>query len=355
MSQKQGANLADTKKNNIDVALSGAFAEIDKKFGKGSVMILGEKSIAEVTVIPTGSLLLDTALGVGGFPRGRIVEIFGAEASGKTTLALHAIAQAQKAGGKCAFIDVEHAIDPAYAAKLGVKTADLIVSQPDFGEQALEIAEVLVRSGAVDILVIDSVAALVPKAEIEGDMGDAHMGLQARLMSQALRKLTPIVNKSNTVLIFINQVRQKINAMPFANKETTSGGTALKFYSSVRLEVKRIGSIKKGETVVGNRVIVKVVKNKVASPFTTAELDIIFGQGVSTEKELFEIGLSKGLFKQSGAWVSFKGEKYAQGKDACVQKLKEDALVVAEIMDLIKRDGISAKELDINQEEGDND
>lgn len=332
-------------KQNINVALSGAFAEIDKKFGKGSVMVLGEKSQVEVETISSGSIFLDAALGVGGFPRGRIVEIYGAEASGKTTLALHAIAQTQKIGGVCAFVDAEHSLDPVYASKIGVKSEDLIVSQPDFGEQALEIAEVLIRSGAIDLLVIDSVAALVPKAEIEGDMGDPHVGLQARLMSQALRKLTPIVNKSKTVLIFINQIRHKINTMPFANKETTSGGNALKFYASVRLEVKRIASIKKSEVQVGNKVIVKVVKNKVSSPFVTAELDILFGEGISHEKEIFDAGVLKGLLKVSGGRISFKDQPFAHGKDACMQKLKESPEVVSEIMSVVNKEGILQKEL----------
>lgn len=331
-------------KQAINAALNGAFAEIDKKFGKGSVMILGEKNIVDIESIPTGSFFLNEALGVRGYPRGRIIEIFGAESSGKTTLALHAIAETQRAGGVCAFIDAEHSLDPNYASKIGVKPEDLILSQPDFGEQALEIAEVLIRSGAVDLLVVDSVAALVPKAELDGDMGDPHMGLQARLMSQALRKITPIVSKSKTVLIFINQVRQKINAMPFANKETTTGGTALKFYSSVRLEVKRIGSIKKADLHVGNKVIVKVVKNKVSAPFKQAELDIIFSEGISKEKELLEMGLAFGLFKQSGAWFSYKGEKFAQGRDTCIQNLKNNSTIQDEIVTMIKEKGVSVKD-----------
>ncbi len=331
----------DTTRQNINTALQGAFAEIDKKFGKGSVMVLGERSNLEVEIISTGSILLNTALGIGGFPRGRIVEIFGAESSGKTTLALHAIAQAQKAGGVCAFVDAEHSLDPIYAGKLGVKAEDLIVSQPDFGEQALEITEVLIRSGAIDLLVVDSVAALVPKAEIEGEMGDSHMGLQARLMSQALRKLTSIVHKSKTVLIFINQVRQKINAMPFAQKETTTGGTALKFYSSIRLEVKRIGSIKKNEVSIGNKVLVKVVKNKVSPPFTSAELEILYDSGISREKELLDIALLKGLFKQSGSWFSYKGEKFAQGREGCLIKLKEQPELCTSILEAAKEEGVT--------------
>jgi len=331
-------NIAARKDENL--ALNVAFAEIDKKFGKGSVMVLGEKSADEMEVISSGSILLNDALGVGGYPRGRVIEIFGAESSGKTTLALHAIAQAQKSGGVCAFIDAEHSLDPIYASKLGVMSENLIVAQPDYGEQALEITEVLIRSGAVDLLVVDSVAALVPKAEIEGEMGDPHMGLQARLMSQALRKLTPIINKSKTVLIFINQVRQKINAMPFANKETTTGGTALKFYSSIRLEVKRIGTVKKSELPVGNKIVVKVVKNKVSPPFKAAELEIMYDSGISREKELLDAGLAKGLFKQSGAWFYYKAAQYSQGRDACIAKLKEDKVAQDEIFDLVKKEGL---------------
>ncbi len=331
-------------KNAISLALSGAFAEIDKKFGKGSVMVLGDKPIEEIETIPTGSIFLDQALGVGGLPRGRIIEIFGAESSGKTTLTLHAIAQAQKIGGVCAFIDAEHSLDPVYARKLGVKVEDLVVSQPESGEQALEITEVLIRSGAIDVLVVDSVAALVPKAELEGEMGDSHMGLQARLMSQALRKLTAIVHKSKTILIFINQVRQKINSMPFGPKETTTGGVALKFYSSVRLEVKRIGALKKGDTNIGNRVAIKIVKNKVSPPFTFAEIDLLFDRGISKERELMEIGLIKGLFKQSGAWISFKGEKFSQGKDACVERLREEPAVCEEILEVVKKEGLALRD-----------
>lgn len=333
-----------TAKKNENIALNMAFAEIDKKFGKGSVMVLGDRCMVEAETISTGSIFLNEALGIGGYPRGRVIEIFGAESSGKTTLALHGIAQAQKAGGVCAFIDAEHSLDAIYASKLGVKSEDLIVSQPDYGEQALEITEVLIRSGAIDMLVVDSVAALVPKAEIEGEMGDSHMGLQARLMSQAMRKLTAIISKSKTVLIFINQVRQKINAMPFAQKETTTGGTALKFYSSIRLEVKRIGAIKKNEVMIGNKVVIKVVKNKMAPPFKTAELEIIYDSGISTAKELLDVGMSKGLFRQSGAWFYFKDSQYCQGKDSCVAKLKEDKLAQDEIWELIKKEGISIKD-----------
>lgn len=346
-------NKNDATSQNVNLALQGAFSEIDKKFGKGSVMVLGAKSSVEIETISTGSLLLDLALGINGLPRGRIIEIFGAESSGKTTMAFHAIAQTQKLGGVCAFIDAEHSLDPIYASKLGVKAEDLVVSQPDFGEQALEIAEVLIRSGAIDLLVIDSVAALVPKAEIDGDMGDSHMGLQARLMSQALRKLTPIVHKSKTVLIFINQIRQKINALPFAQKETTTGGTALKFYSSVRLEVKRIGAIKKAEVTIGNRVNVKVVKNKVSPPFTSAELEILFDSGISREKEIFDIGLAKGLLKQSGSWFAYQGEKFAQGKDGCLQRLREQPEVCNAILDALKSEGIVLKDLERDSVEND--
>jgi recombination protein RecA len=334
-----------TTRQDENLALSVAFAEIDKKFGKGSVMILGERSSEELEVISSGSLFLNEALGVGGYPRGRVIEIFGAESSGKTTLALHAIAQAQKAGGVCAFIDAEHSLDPIYASKLGVNSEALVVAQPDYGEQALEITEVLIRSGAIDLLVVDSVAALVPKAEIEGDMGDSHMGLQARLMSQALRKMTPIINKSKTVLIFINQVRQKINAMPFANKETTTGGTALKFYASVRLEVKRIGTLKRNDVPSGNKVLVKVVKNKVSPPFRFAELEINFDSGISKEKELLDAGLAKGLFRQAGAFYYYKNEKYSQGREACLEKLKADVGATEEILALVKKEGVLVKEI----------
>jgi len=296
-------------------ALEVTFAQIDKQYGAGSVMMLGQTNAANISVVSTGSLLIDDAIGVGGLPRGRIIEIYGPEASGKTTLAMHVIAQAQKNGGICAFIDAEHALDPSYALALGINTNDLIISQPDFGEQALDIAEMLIRSGAVDIIVIDSVAALVPKAELEGEMGDAHIGLQARLMSQALRKLTPVVHKSKTVLIFINQVRQTINAMPYAEKETTTGGKALKFYASVRIEVKRIGSVKKGELNIGNRVSVTMKKNKVAPPFKRVEIDIIFGKGISNEYGIIDIALQHEIVTKSGAWFAYKGKNVAQGKE----------------------------------------
>lgn len=305
-------------------ALEVAFAQIDKQYGKGAVMLLGQSSGAKVEAVSTGSMLIDQALGIGGFPRGRIIEIYGPEASGKTTLSLHAIAQAQANGGICAFIDVEHALDPEHCTKLGIKIDDLIISQPDYGEQALDIAEMLVRSGAVDIIVIDSVAALVPKAELEGEMGDTHVGLQARLMSQALRKLTPIVHKSKTVLIFINQIRQNISSLAFGPKETTSGGNALKFYASVRLDVRRIASLKRGEVQVGNRISVKVAKNKVASPFKKVELDLLFNEGVSKELELLDAALHHGIIVQSGSWFAYEDTKIAQGREQVLQHLKTD-------------------------------
>ncbi|MFH1831611.1 MAG: recombinase RecA [bacterium] len=317
-------------------ALEVAFAQIDKQFGKGSVMLLGQRTSQNVEVISTGSLLINEALGVGGYPRGRIIEVFGPEASGKTTLTLHAIAQAQKNGGTCAFIDAEHSLDPAYAQSVGIKVNDLIISQPDYGEQALDIAEVLIRSGAIDLLVIDSVAALVPKAELEGEMGDHHVGLHARLMSQALRKLTAVVNKSKTVLIFINQIRHKINMMPFGDKETTTGGNALKFYSSVRLDVRRIATLKRHEEAFGNRVSVKVVKNKVAPPFKKVEVDIIFGEGISQELELLDMAITHEVIEQSGAWFTFNDEKLGQGRDNCLKKLKEDSALFDRVFVLVQ-------------------
>jgi recombination protein RecA len=300
---------------NRKKALAAALSQIEKQFGKGSVMRLGDAgAIYEVDSIPTGSLGLDIALGVGGIPRGRVIEIFGPESSGKTTLTLAIIASAQSHGGTAAFVDAEHALDPVYAEKLGVKVNDLLVSQPDTGEQALEITDMLVRSGAVDVVVVDSVAALTPKAEIEGEMGDQHMGLQARLMSQALRKLTGNIKRSNTIVIFINQIRMKIGVM-FGNPETTTGGNALKFYSSVRMDIRRIGAIKNGEEVVGSMTRVKVVKNKVAPPFREAEFEIMYGTGISKEGELIEIGVLHNLVEKSGSWYSYKGERIGQGKD----------------------------------------
>jgi len=302
----------DEKKRALDLALS----QIEKQYGKGAIMKLGDAEMsADIPAISTGSLGLDIALGVGGFPRGRVVEVFGPEASGKTTLTLHAIAEVQKTGGVAAFIDAEHALDLTYAKKLGVQADDLLVSQPDTGEQALEIAETLVRSGAIDLIVVDSVAALTPRAEIEGEMGDAHMGLQARLMSQALRKLTAAISKSQTTVIFINQIRMKLGVM-FGNPETTTGGNALKFYSSVRLDIRRIESIKEGQDVVGSRVRVKVVKNKMAPPFKQAEFDIMFAQGISKAGELVDLGVDKKVLEKSGAWYSYHGERLGQGRDA---------------------------------------
>jgi len=312
------------KQNEGARAVDLAMVQIEKQFGKGSILRLGTKDVVPVTVIPTGSLSFDFALGVGGMPRGRVVEIFGPEASGKTTLALQVIAEAQRQKGTAAFIDAEHALDPGYAGKLGVDVDNLLVAQPDYGEQALEIAEVLVRSGGVDVVVVDSVAALVPKAELDGEMGDSHMGLQARLMSQALRKLTGIVFKSNTCLVFINQIREKIGVM-FGNPETTTGGRALKFYSSVRVDVRRIAAIKEGDRVVGNRTKVKIVKNKVAAPFRDAEFDIIYGEGISKEGDLLDLGVEHGKIEKSGSWFSYRGERIGQGRENTRAFLKENA------------------------------
>jgi recombination protein RecA len=312
-------------------ALEATFAQIDKQYGKGSVMLLGQNPERHVDVISTGSILLDHALGVRGFPRGRVVEIYGPEASGKTTLALHVLAQAQLAGGICAFIDAEHALDPTHASNLGVNIDDLIISQPDYGEQALDIAEMLVRSSAIDLVVIDSVAALVPKAELDGEMGDKHVGLQARLMSQALRKLTPIVHKSKTVLIFINQIRQNISSLAFANKETTSGGNALKFYASLRLDVRRIASLKRGDVQFGNRVAIKVAKNKVAPPFKKVELDLLFSEGLSKELDLLDAALHCSVIQKSGTWLAYDGNNIAQGREQALKFLKENVHIAKEI------------------------
>ncbi len=311
-------------------ALGLALAQIDKQFGKGSVMRLGERPAVPMAVIPTGSIALDVALGIGGLPRGRVVEIYGPEASGKTTVALHAVANAQKAGGIAAFIDAEHALDPEYAKVLGVDTDALLVSQPDTGEQALEITDMLVRSGALDIVVIDSVAALVPRAEIEGEMGDSHVGLQARLMSQALRKITGALNNSNTTAIFINQLREKIGVM-FGSPETTTGGRALKFYASVRLDVRRIESLKDGTDAVGNRTRVKVVKNKCASPFKQAEFDIMYGKGISREGSLIDVGVEQSLIRKSGAWYTYEGDQLGQGKENARNFLRENPDIAADI------------------------
>src|SRR5437764_7872512 len=305
-------------------ALDLALGQIEKQFGKGSILRLGSKeAIVPVSVISTGSISLDAALGVGGLPRGRVIEIFGPESSGKTTIALQVVAEAQKQGGIAAFIDVEHALDPAYARKLGVDIDNLLVSQPDYGEQALEITNTLTNSGQIDVLVVDSVAALVPKAELEGEMGDSHMGLQARLMSQALRKLTGIVSKSRTCLIFINQIREKIGVM-FGNPETTTGGRALKFYSSMRVDIRRIAAIKDGDAVIGNRTKVKVVKNKLAAPFREAEFDIIYGEGISREGDMIDLGVDKGVLEKSGTWISFGGERMGQGRENARVFLKEN-------------------------------
>jgi recombination protein RecA len=337
--------------------LEVTFSQIDKQYGSGAVMKLGESVNNSIEAISTGSILIDRAIGIGGLPVGRIIEIFGPEASGKTTLAMHVIAQAQKRGGICAFIDAEHALDVTYAKNLGINADELIVSQPDYGEQALDIAEMLVRSGAIDVVVIDSVAALVPKAELEGDMGDSHMGLQARLMSQALRKLTPVVHKSKTVLIFINQIRQNIGAMPFANKETTTGGNALKFYASVRLDVRRVASLKKNDVNIGNRVRVRVVKNKVAPPFKQVELDLLFSEGISKELDLLDAALHFKIIIQSGAWFSFNGAKIAQGRDQVLQHLKsaeafnEVRAKVKEAIDAEKHIATAVSEFDIQDKE----
>ncbi|MGZ3773823.1 MAG: recombinase RecA [Pseudobdellovibrionaceae bacterium] len=323
----------DAKVNNEKIkALELAVSTIEKQFGKGSIMRLGanDSLIKDVEAISTGALSLDIALGIGGLPKGRIVEIYGPESSGKTTIALSVIAQAQKKGGVVAFVDAEHALDVNYARKLGVNTEDLLISQPDTGEQALEITETLVRSGAIDVLVVDSVAALVPRAEIEGDMGDSHVGLQARLMSQALRKLTAAINRSNTLVIFINQIRMKIGVM-FGNPETTTGGNALKFYSSVRLDVRRVGAIKNGEDVTGNRTAVKVVKNKMAPPFTKTEFDLMYGEGISEEGDILDLAVTANMVEKSGAWFSINGERMGQGRDAAKTFLKEHPEMMAEL------------------------
>lgn len=324
------------KDSDRQKALDAALSQIERAFGKGSVMKLGnQEGMAEIETISTGSLGLDIALGIGGLPRGRIIEIYGPESSGKTTLALHAIAQAQKNGGTCAFVDAEHALDPAYARKLGVNIDDLLISQPDAGEQALEIADTLVRSGAIDVLVVDSVAALVPRAELEGEMGDSHVGLHARLMSQALRKLTGSISKSKCMVIFINQIRLKIGVM-FGNPETTTGGNALKFYASVRLDIRRIGAIKDRETVVGNQTRVKVVKNKMAPPFRVVEFDIMYGEGVSKVGELIDLGSQAGVVEKSGAWFSYDGQRIGQGRENAKQFLRDNPDMAAAIENKIR-------------------
>ena len=328
----------ETVDKNKNKALEAAVTQIERAFGKGSIMRLGQREVVEADVVPTGSISLDIALGIGGLPRGRVVEIYGPESSGKTTLALHALAEAQKLGGTCAFIDAEHALDPIYANKLGVNTDELLLSQPDTGEQALEIVDTLVRSAAVDVLVIDSVAALVPRSELEGEMGDHHVGLQARLMSQALRKLTASVSKSNTTIIFINQIRIKIGVM-FGNPETTTGGNALKFYSSVRLEIRRIGAIKDRDEVIGNQTRVKVVKNKLAPPFRMVEFDIIYGEGISKTGEILDLGVTAGMVEKSGSWFSYNSERIGQGRENAKAYLKEHPDVAARIEAMIRQDG----------------
>lgn len=320
-----------------DKALEAALTQIERNFGKGSIMRLGQNTNIDIESISTGSLGTDIALGIGGLPKGRIVEIYGPESSGKTTFALSVVAQAQKKGGICAFVDAEHALDPSYAKKIGVDIGELLISQPDSGEQALEIADTLVRSGAIDVLVIDSVAALVPKAELEGEMGDSHMGLQARLMSQALRKLTSTVSRSNTLIIFINQIRMKIGVM-FGSPETTTGGNALKFYASVRLDIRRVGSIKDKEEVIGSQTRVKVVKNKVAPPFKTVDFDIMYGEGISKTGELVDLGVKAGLVDKSGAWFSYKGEKLGQGRENAKIFLREHPEIADEIENKIRSD-----------------
>ena len=321
-----------------DKALEAAVAQIERAFGKGSIMRLGQQDNAvEIPAISTGSLGLDLALGIGGLPKGRIIEIYGPESSGKTTLALHVVAEAQKLGGTCAYIDAEHAMDPSYARKLGVNIDDLLISQPDTGEQALEIADTLVRSGTLSVLVVDSVAALVPKAELEGDMGDSHMGLQARLMSQALRKLTATVARSNTLIIFINQIRMKIGVM-FGNPETTTGGNALKFYASVRIDIRRIGAIKDKEDVIGSQTRVKIVKNKVAPPFKTVDFDIMYGEGISKTGELVDLGVKSGIIEKAGAWFSYNGEKIGQGRENAKNYLRQNPQIADEIEKKIRAD-----------------
>jgi recombination protein RecA len=330
--------MAADERNERNKALEAAVGQIEKQFGKGAIMRLGQKgAIAAVDVIPTGSISLDYALGVGGVPRGRVIEIFGPESSGKTTLALQVIAQAQRLGGLAAFVDAEHALDATYAQKLGVVLDDLLVSQPDNGEQALEIVEMLVRSGGVDVVVVDSVAALVPRAEIEGEMGDAQVGLQARLMSQALRKLTGVVSKSRTALVFINQLREKIGVM-FGNPETTTGGRALKFYSSVRLDIRRIGSLKEGDVVIGGRTRVKVVKNKVAPPFREAEFDLLYGEGISREGDLLDLAVDKRIVDKSGTWFSYSGERLGQGRDNSRQFLRDNPAICQTIEDRVRKE-----------------
>jgi recombination protein RecA len=335
-----------------DKALDMAMSQIEKQFGKGSVMKMGEKGTMKIETIPTGALALDLALGVGGLPRGRVVELYGPESSGKSTLAMHVVAEAQRNGGICAYIDAEHAMDPVYARAIGVDVDELLISQPDTGEQALEITDMLVRSGALDVVVIDSVAALTPRAEIEGEMGDTHVGLQARLMSQALRKLTANLNKTDTICLFINQLREKIGVM-FGSPETTPGGRALKFYSSVRLDIRRIESIKDGVEVVGNRTRVKVVKNKVAPPFRQAEFDIMYGKGISREGSLLDIGVDMGIVKKSGAWYTYEGEQLGQGRENAKQFLTENAEIMVEISERIRTEVGLGQDDELGGDDGD--
>lgn len=344
--------LVDKENMDKSKALEAALSQIERNFGKGSVMKLGQRQSMEVEAISTGSLGLDIALGIGGLPKGRIVEVYGPESSGKTTIALHVVAEAQKKGGTCAFVDAEHALDPSYARKLGVNIEELLISQPDTGEQALEIADTLVRSGAIDVLVIDSVAALVPQAELEGEMGDTHVGLQARLMSQALRKLTASISKSNCMVIFINQIRMKIGVM-FGSPETTTGGNALKFYASVRLDIRRIGAIKIRDEVVGNQTRVKVVKNKVAPPFKVVDFDIMYGEGVSKTGELIDLGVKANVVEKSGSWLSFDSQRIGQGREAAKTFLKENPEVAARIEAAIKANtGIVAAAIDAGPDAG---
>ena len=357
----KGLRVTDMERPDLTVLEGGrmdkkqALAQIDKTFGKGSIMRLGANDKLDIEAISTGSLGLDIALGIGGLPKGRIIEVYGPESSGKTTLALQVVAEAQKKGGICAFVDAEHAIDPGYAKKLGVKVEDLLISQPDTGEQALEIADTLVRSGAVDVLVVDSVAALTPKAEIEGEMGDSLPGLQARLMSQALRKLTGSISKSNTMVIFINQIRMKIGVM-FGNPETTTGGNALKFYASVRLDIRRIGQIKEREETVGNQTRVKVVKNKVAPPFKQVEFDIMYGEGISKVGELIDLGVKAGLVEKSGAWLSYNGDRIGQGRENAKSYLKENPRVAAELERAIRSNaGLIVEKMLANPDAGEDD
>ena len=343
-------NMSNQDKDR-NIALESAIGQIEKAFGKGSVMKLGTSGEnLDVQAISTGSLGLDIALGIGGLPKGRIVEIYGPESSGKTTLALHVVSEAQKTGGTCAFVDAEHALDPVYAKKLGVNIDDLLISQPDAGEQALEIADTLVRSGAISVLVVDSVAALVPRAELEGDMGDSHMGLQARLMSQALRKLTSSISKSNCLVIFINQIRQKIGIM-FGNPETTSGGNALKFYASVRLDIRRIGAIKDKDDIIGNQTRVKVVKNKVAPPFRTVEFDIMYGEGISKNGEIVDLGVSADIIEKSGSWFSYNEQRIGQGRENVKKFLNENSDIAVEIEDKIKGNTVLVEEILMNPEQ----